>query len=286
MAVRARSVIWRRAGRRSETLGNADEVVRDTGWVFNNVTGEEASLPLFVAQGDEEVERWFRLMSLVRPDDHQRTVLEIGSGIGRMTAAFSRRYARVIAADIDPGFLERCRETVSRYGNVARLETAVVEGGRTILAADAQADLVFSYITLQHCSPEVALELVAEAVRMVKPGGTLALNFRTWSRADLLLWPAGRVAHVVWRFAPHVAERSRLITRLGWQANRLGPAEVFRHFSTVATGTARVYQPTKRRRQFEMPSGVAVHRLTDLHPSHYFIVIDDVHSKSVAGPTS
>lgn len=282
MAFRARSVIWRRAGRRSETLGNADEVVRDTGWVFNNVTGEEASLPLFVAQGDEEVERWFRLMTLVRPDDPQRTLLEIGSGIGRMTAAFSRRYGRVIAADIDPGFLERCRETVSRYGEVARLETAVVEGGRRITTGDAQADLVFSYITLQHCSPEVALELVGEAVRTVKPGGTLALNLRTWSRADVLLWPAGRVAHVVWRFAPHLAERSRLITRLGWQANRLGPGDVYRHFSTLATGSARVYQPTKRRRTFEMPAGVEVHRLADLHPSHYFIVIDDVQVRQAA----
>ncbi|MEY4372467.1 MAG: hypothetical protein RL219_1236 [Actinomycetota bacterium] len=280
MALRARSVIWRRAGRRAEVLGNADDVVRDTGWVFNNVTGEEASLPLFVAQGDEEVQRWFDLMGLTRSDDQQRTLLEIGSGIGRMTAAFTRRYGHVIATDIDPGFLERCRETVSRHGNVARLETAVVDGGRSLLVGDQQADLVFSYITLQHCTPEVALELVRESVRVVRPGGTLALNLRTWSRADLLLWPAGRVAHIIWRFAPRFAERSRLLTRLGWQANRLGPAEVYRHFSTLATGSARVYQPTKRRRTFEMPHGVPVHRLADLHPSHYFIVIDDVRAAS------
>ena len=257
-------------------LGSADDVVRDTGWVVTNIPGDSASLDTFVAQGDAEVERWFDSLELTRPDDAARTIVEIGSGIGRMTAALTRRYGRVIATDIDPGFLERCRETVSRYGNVNRLETTVVEGGRTLAVPNDTADVVFSYITLQHCPPDVALDLVDEAIRILRPGGALALNLRTWSAADVVLWPAGRAARLVWRFTPRLAERSRFVTRLGWQANRLAPAVVVERFARRASGRVRVVQSAARHRSLRPPAGAELSRVADLNPAHWFLVVEAV----------
>lgn len=277
MRPRARSVIWRQAGRRAEVLGSADEVVRDTGWVFNNITGDEASLDAFVAQGDAEVERWFERLGLADPArDGDRTIVEIGSGIGRMTAGLTRRYARVIATDIDPGFLERCRETVARFGAVDRLETAAVHDGRVVRLPSGTADVVFSYITLQHCPADIALELVAEAVRVTRPGGTIALNFRTWRAADVVLWPASRVARLMWRFAPRVAARSRLVTRLGWQANRLAPGAVIEEFRRHAGGEVTVVQSDARHRRLPVPPGVEVRKVADLNPAHWFFVVRGV----------
>jgi SAM-dependent methyltransferase len=270
------ATIWRRAGRRADALGSADEVVRHTGWVFNNVTGDAARLEEFVAQGEMEVERWFGGLGLFAPGgsdaDAQRTVVEIGSGVGRMTAPLTRRFGAVVAADVDPGFLERCRETVARFGEPTRLTTSLVVDGRSLGFPDASADVVFSYITLQHCSRDVALDLVREAQRVTRAGGVLALHFRTWSVVDIALWPAAQLARLVWRVAPRLAERSRLVTRLGWQASRLGPRAVLDAVDRNRVRT-RVVQSSSRR-ALPVPEGVAVERVDHLNRSHWFLVAE------------
>ncbi|MDQ3177778.1 MAG: hypothetical protein M3Q72_09570, partial [Actinomycetota bacterium] len=55
MARRSQFVPWKAAGRVSERQSDADDVVRTTGWVFNNETGQQLTLESFVATGDEEV---------------------------------------------------------------------------------------------------------------------------------------------------------------------------------------------------------------------------------------
>jgi SAM-dependent methyltransferase len=156
------------------------------------------------------------------------TLLEIGSGIGRMTAGFTKNFASVIATDVDAAFLERCRDTVAEFGNVMHLRTVHIADGRTIPVADQSVDVVFSYITLQHCKNEDALALTREALRIAKPGGRIVLNYRTWVAADIFLVPAGALMRASWR-VPFLRARLakwRWSTRLGWQANRLSPAAV------------------------------------------------------------
>ena len=54
----------------------------------------------------------------------------------------------------------------------------------------------------------------------------MALNFRTWTAKDVLLVPVGAVVRLVWRIIPPLAKAPRLVTRFGWQANRLTPNDV------------------------------------------------------------
>ena len=82
---------WKSAGNRTETGGTADEVVRQTGWVFNNETGSDLTLADFVRTGDEEVGRYLRQFGFSPESLANKTLLEIGSGIGRMTAAFTKQ---------------------------------------------------------------------------------------------------------------------------------------------------------------------------------------------------
>lgn len=227
MVKRRQLIPWRAAGTRAEMRRNADEVVRDTGWVFNNQTGDTLTLEEFVATGDAEVEIYLDRFgwSVISP---QVTMLEIGSGIGRMTSAFTRRFDSTIATDVDAAFLERCRETVSRFGRPSALSTVHIEDGSSISVPDDSVDAVFSYITLQHCKASDALRLTSEAIRTVKPGGYVALNYRTWVPEDGLLVPAGVLMRQLWRI-PVVGQRLsqwRWSTRLGWQANRLDPRRV------------------------------------------------------------
>lgn len=227
MARRPQLIPWKAAGRVTEEQASADDVVQATGWVFNNETGDTLTMAEFVATGDSEVAVYVDRFGLADGDDRQRLV-EIGCGIGRMTCAFSRRFTTVFACDLDAGFLERCREAVARFGRVDRLRTIEVSDGRSLRVPDDAADVAFSYITLQHCNRDDALALVAESLRVVRPGGLVALNFRSWSGADPFLLPVGAVVRALFR-APGIGgwlAQNRSATRLAWQANRLDPHQV------------------------------------------------------------
>jgi SAM-dependent methyltransferase len=269
--VRRNYVPWRAAGTTTELKRSADEVVRDTGWVFNNRTGRDLSLAEFVESGNHETLAYLTALGL--DDGHlaNQSLVEIGAGIGRMTASFTRLFAKVVACDLDGAFLERCRETVAQFGRPERLQTSRVADGRTIALPDAIADLTFSYITLQHCHHDDALALTAEAVRVTRRGGHIALNYRTWTAGDVLLWPAGHVVRGLWRvpkFGPAIS-KNRSLARLGWQANRLSPTQVLAAVGERLSDVQIVHSP--KRRSFALP-GTADQSFEGVHRSHWWLV--------------
>lgn len=270
MSPRRQHVPWKAAGSASEAEHSADDVVRETGWVFNN-RGHHISLAEFVATGDDETVAYLDAFGLNGPDREQHTLVEIGSGIGRMTASFTRLFAKVVACDLDAAFLERCRETVAQFGKPERLQTSHVADGRTLALPDDSADLTFSYITLQHCHRDDALGLAREAVRITRPGGRVALNFRTWVGSDVVLWPAGKLVRATWRLprtGKLIAQR-RLPARLGWQANRLTPSDVM-----AAVGPrldeVRIFR-SPQRRPFAVP-GTTDATFEGVHRSHWWLI--------------
>lgn len=249
---RAQLTPWRVAGGVADEHATADAVVRETGWVFNNETGEELTLADFVMSGNKEVNAYLRVFGMKDLDTNSMSLLEIGSGIGRMTARFTKRFGSVIAADVDAAFLERCRETVVRHGDVTKLRTSHVADGHSLAVPSQSVDAVFSYITLQHCAHEDALKLTAEALRVVKPGGTVMLNYRTWVLSDLVLVPAGGLVRVLWKSKKLGGwlARQRWATRLGWQANRVAPSEVLdlvRQSARPCREVVLFHQPHRRR---------------------------------------
>jgi SAM-dependent methyltransferase len=271
MTQRKQHVPWNAAGSASESEHSADDVVRQTGWVFNNRTGSELNLADFVNSGDHEVGAYIQAFGLEPEEGRPSTLVEIGSGIGRMTCAFTRFYGRVIACDLDGAFLERCRETVAQFGLPERLHTVRVADGHSLQIDSDVADVVFSYITFQHCHGDDAVRLTAEAVRIAKPGARIALNYRTWVPADAVLWPAGKVMRALWRL-PGIGQRlatNRLATRVGWQANRLQPTAVLAGVSGQLT-EVRIFRSSKRR-PFAVP-GTTDAVFDGINPSHWWLV--------------
>jgi hypothetical protein len=131
--------------------------------------------------------------------------------------------------------------------------------------------VTFSYITLQHCHRDDALALTREAVRVTRPGGHVALNYRTWTSRDVLLWPAGVLVRAMWRLpklGPRLAAK-RSMTRLGWQANRLSPGEVLALVGGRLTEIHIVRSP--QRRPFALP-GTTDDVFEGVHPSHWWLV--------------
>lgn len=270
MARRPQLIPWKSAGLVSERQTDGDEVVRQTGWVFNNERGAELTLEEFVATGDAEVGSYLTIFGLRTPDMETRRIVEIGCGIGRMTCAFTREYGQVVGCDLDAGFLERCIETVGRFGRIDRLQTSHVADGKTLDLAPDSADVTFSYITFQHCDPHDALDLTAEAVRVTKPGGKVVLNYRTRTAADVVLLPMSSVMRALFHvpaLGPWLS-RQRAAARIGWQANRLTPDEIIAplaaHFSDVEVWC-------NSRAKFS-GRGATTKHFDGINSSHYWVI--------------
>jgi SAM-dependent methyltransferase len=272
---RAHHLPWRRAGNLADNNLSADDVVRETGWVFNNETGNDLTLKEFVDTGDKEVQLYVRLLELGDKKFESSTLLEIGSGIGRMTSAFTNRCEKVIAADVDSAFLERCRQTVARFGRIDRLTTLHVVNGKTLALNDNTVDITFSYITLQHCQPHDALELVDQAIRVTRSGGTVVLNFRTWVPSDVLLVPLGIAMRSLWKVSiigPRLA-RWRWSTRFGWQANRLKPDTVLAKVAPQLSDI-KIFHSKKRTLRVSTTgkNQIKVIPTNRINPSHWWLV--------------
>ena len=116
MSRRRQHVPWRAAGSSTEQESSADDVVRETGWVFNN-RGDHMTLQEFVRTGDLETIAYLEAFGLAEKgtrgaDLAGLSFVEIGSGIGRMTASFTRMFAKVVACDLDAAFLENCAQSL------------------------------------------------------------------------------------------------------------------------------------------------------------------------------
>ena len=277
--LRAHHLPWIRAGNLAESSADnslsADDVVRATGWVFNNETGDDLTLQAFVQTGDKEVQRYIRLLQLEKFDFKNATLLEIGSGIGRMSSTFTNRCKKVIASDVDLSFLERCRQTVSRFGQIDRLETLHIIDGKTLALTDSSVDITFSYITLQHCQPQDALSLATEAIRVTRSGGLVVLNFRTWVLSDIALVPLGVVMRNLWKM-PVLGgplARWRWSTRLGWQANRLKPDTVLESVESMIEDI-KIFHSVKRDMTVDQHRIAKVKTLPTnrINPSHWWLV--------------
>ncbi len=275
MRRRPQLVPWKAAGQTSERQSSGDDVVRTTGWVFNNETGSELTLEQFVATGDSEVPAYLTVFGLRTPDadgrvNEDKTLVEIGCGIGRMTCAFTREYGTVVACDLDAGFLERCIETVGRFGKVDRLRTSHVVDGHTLDLPPDSTDVAFSYITLQHCETDDALELTSEAVRITRPGGKIVLNYRARGAQDIVLIPLGTLVRAMFRipkFGPWLSQR-RWAARLGWQANRLQPDELIGPLASQLTDIEIWRNPKSK----ITGSGAAEREFDGINRHHYWLI--------------
>ena len=78
--MRRNYVPWRAAGTTTELKRSADEVVRETGWVFNNDTGSDLSLAEFVETGNHETLAYLTAFGLGDDDLAAQTLVEIGCG--------------------------------------------------------------------------------------------------------------------------------------------------------------------------------------------------------------
>lgn len=155
-------------------------------------TGHTSESPEFFESGRREVDTFlsFAGLRLGRAD----RVLEIGSGVGRMTRRLAEQVSSVIATDVSDEMLARARRNLADLNNVEYVE---VSGEGDLPVPDAAIDVVFSYITMQHVPTAAAQErYFAEALRVLAPGGWALIQFRRSGVVPRLLDWVGHVFHL------------------------------------------------------------------------------------------
>jgi arsenite methyltransferase len=146
-----------------------------------------------------------RLIEIIAPQPGD-VVLDVGCGVGIAATFLAERYGcDVVGIDITPRMLERAQERAKRKGvsdktefRTADMHALPYENGR-FDAAIAESVLCFSQSRSQ---------VLAEMMRVVKPGGHVAFTEATWRKpppedvarqmASALGLPDGVVSHSEW----------------------------------------------------------------------------------------
>jgi SAM-dependent methyltransferase len=123
------------------------------------------------------------------------TVIEIGSGVGRMTRPLAARVERVIALDVSPEMLRRARDHNRDLDNVSWL---VGDGRSLAKVEDAGADACISFVVFQHLpDARITLGYVREIGRVLRPGGWAAIQISDRPRGRASRARRGRVAGAI-----------------------------------------------------------------------------------------
>lgn len=126
-------------------------------------------------QDPEEFWRWGEILterflgeSGIRFTGRER-VLEIGCGIGRMTAALARRFRDVHGIDVSEEMVRRAHDALAGTPNI---RVSAANGVDLADFGDATFDLVFSYLVFQHIpDPEITKGYLRDIGRVLSPGG-------------------------------------------------------------------------------------------------------------------
>jgi 2-polyprenyl-3-methyl-5-hydroxy-6-metoxy-1,4-benzoquinol methylase len=124
----------------------------------------------------------------------QERALDFGCGLGRLTQALAEHFAAVDGVDIADSMITGARFH-NQHGD--RVAYHVNTCGDLSLFDDDSFDLVCSYLVLQHIHPLHSLKFVLEFVRVVRPGGLVAIQLPSRELPPPHLPPGGYRAEIV-----------------------------------------------------------------------------------------
>jgi len=155
--------------------------------------------------------RFIRMARVTRCD----RVLEIGSGLGFGTRAFSSAAHSIVATDISPAYLAYAARECSDLGNV-RFE--LIANGDFTSFPPAAVDVVVAVSVFIHFNLYDIDRYFAELARLVRPGGRVCFDFADMDR----LFPRWRSGRLDGSFIEHAAlyrdNPQQLFSLLQWNS--------------------------------------------------------------------
>jgi len=96
-----------------------------------------------------------------------RTVVEVGCGLGRMSTALSDHFGRVVGVDIAPRLIEEAR----RRNDCDRITFEVADGVHLRPESITECDTVFSYEVFYYINPQGLAAYFQDAFQLLRAGG-------------------------------------------------------------------------------------------------------------------
>jgi len=135
-----------------------------------------------------------------------QSVLDIGSGIGRVARALTTRLSpagRYQGFDVDPAAVEWCQAAYKPFANFTFVHAPIgyvnvrgaapIEGEDYVFPyADGSVDVAFSVSVYTHLSQPVVDHYLAETSRVLRPGGVCVNTFFVIDDFAVDAMPAGR----------------------------------------------------------------------------------------------
>ena len=151
--------------------GGAVYMLGRNGGLLNDRRGHTAIAHLFA--------RW--------PDAAPRAILELGCGVGASTIPAAEAFpeASIHGLDVGASMLRYAHARARAMGHAVHFAQGSAEAAPY---ADASFDLVFSCVLMHETSPEAMPAILAESLRLLRPGG-VAIHLEVPQRYDELpLW--------------------------------------------------------------------------------------------------
>jgi SAM-dependent methyltransferase len=170
-----------RAGAEHRPAASADAALDDARAMFDRLVAvsPEASVaayslgdPAVLARATAELLEWLRGLGLL---DGRPRVLDFGCGIGRVATAVAAEAEAVLGLDLSPGMVAAAR---ARHSGVPGLSFATCSGRDLAGLPDARFGLVLAvdvFPYLVQGGAALAGGMLAEAARVLRPGGALAI---------------------------------------------------------------------------------------------------------------
>jgi SAM-dependent methyltransferase len=153
-----------------DTLGDADPF-----WavcVDRKRRGGGWDVSEFMASGRSEVGHLIAGLDASGLCPDRRAALDFGCGLGRLTAALAEHFETVTGVDISASML---RQATRLHASNPRCSFAHNDQPNLSSFGSRSFDLVYSSMVLQHLPAELAAAYLAEFVRIVRPGGAVAI---------------------------------------------------------------------------------------------------------------
>jgi SAM-dependent methyltransferase len=168
-------------------------------------------------------------------DGRVRRILDMGCGIGQLSIALKERFSAAEIWGVDVA------APMIRYGHMRAVDLEVDVNFAQRLAEDSKFpdnhfDIVTSYILHHEVTEEASKQIIAEAFRVLRPGGVyFPIDFYTGGRPratahrTFMEWVDHRWNNEVWRPDYAALDFPGEMAKVGFDVNEKGPAAWTRH---------------------------------------------------------
>ena len=145
-------------------------------WAILNVPdkkGNKWNQEEFFKSGVSEIDTVMQYIDSLSFSMPRGRALDFGCGVGRLTQALTRHFARVDGIDIAPSMIALARQ-YNQHGDTCTYH--LNEATDLKLFADNRFDFIYSNITLQHMEPRYSKQYIKDFIRLLTPQGLLVFQ--------------------------------------------------------------------------------------------------------------